>query len=190
MQDPLKKFRIAVFVSGGGSNLQALIDASEKNELRSEICLVLSSDPSAFALERAKKHRIEAVCLSDEDEILAGLERHTIDLIVLAGYLKIIGAKLLTKYKNRMINIHPSLLPRFGGMGMYGMNVHRAVFAAGETVSGATVHFVDKVVDGGERILQREVDIRDCASPEEIQEKVIVLEHQLIVDAVKLLEER
>ncbi len=118
------------------------------------------------------------------------LEAHQIDWIVLAGYLRVIGEEILIKYANRIINIHPSLLPKYGGKGMYGMNVHRAVFAAGEKTSGATVHFVNQVVDGGEIILQREMDISSCKTPEEIQQSIIVMEHQLIVEAVKRLEEK
>ena len=190
MQDPVAGKRIAVFISGGGSNLQALIDAQQSGEIRSQIKLVISSNENAFGLERARQNNIESVFCNDEKKIMELLEKNRIDWIVLAGYLRVIGEELLTQYAHRIINIHPSLLPKFGGKGMYGMNVHRAVFAAKEKKSGASVHFVNQIVDGGEILLQKEVDISSCRSPEEIQRTVLALEHPLIVEAVKLLEER
>ncbi len=190
MQDSVIGKNIAVFVSGGGSNLQALIDAQKSGAIKSQIRLVISSNENAFGLERARQNNIEAIFCNDEKKILELLEAHQIDWIVLAGYLRVIGEEILIKYANRIINIHPSLLPKYGRKGMYRMNVHRAVFAAGEKTSGATVHFVNQVVDGGEIILQREMDISSCKTPEEIQQSIIVMEHQLIVEAVKRLEEK
>lgn len=189
MSDRLRKYRVAVFVSGGGSNLQSLIDASARGDLNSRIELVLSNNPNAFGLERAKQSGIDTFVSVDEDKILSCLEKYQIDRIVLAGYLKVIGNKILDRYSNRIINIHPSLLPKFGGKGMYGIHVHEAVFAAGEKVSGATVHFVTPLVDGGEILIQEQTDISNCGSPKEIQEKVLELEHKIIVEAVKILEE-
>lgn len=189
MSDRLKGFNIAVFISGGGSNLQSLIDASREGRIDSMIKLVVSSDPKAYGLERAKNVGIDGIVCRDLKEMIALMERYQIDLIVLAGYLKVIDGELIDRYPNRIINIHPSLLPKFGGMGMYGIHVHEAVFAAGEKISGATVHFVDRIVDGGKILIQKEVDISDCSSAKEIQERVLDLEHQILVEAVKILEE-
>ncbi|MDO4710671.1 MAG: phosphoribosylglycinamide formyltransferase [Peptostreptococcaceae bacterium] len=189
MSDRLKEYKIAVLISGGGTNLQSLIDASEAGSIRSKIKLVLSSDPKAYGLERAKKSGIENFFSRDEEEMITMMDHRGIDLIVLAGYLKVIGPKLLERYPDRIINIHPSLLPKFGGMGMYGMNVHEAVFAAGEKTSGATVHFVNSVVDGGKILIQKETDISDCSTPKEIRQRVLELEHKILVEAIKIMEE-
>ncbi len=182
-------FNIAVFVSGGGTNLQSLIDAQREERFNSKIKLVVSSNPNAYAIERAERAGVDAVVCTDEQMIIEQLEKYEIELIVLAGYLKILQKDLLAKYSNRIINIHPSLLPKYGGKGMHGMHVHEAIFAAGEKISGATVHFVNEVVDGGKIILQEPIDISDCRSPKEIQEKVLTIEHQILPRAVKILEE-
>ena len=178
---------IAVFVSGGGTNLQAIIDACAANEINGEIKLVISNRKKAYGLERAKNHNIKAICLKDEDLIIQALEEHKIDLIVLAGYLAIVSEKLINLYPNRIINIHPSLIPSFCGEGFYGIHVHEAAFKRGVKVSGATVHFVSTVVDGGPIILQESIDISDCKTPEDIQLKILNnIEHKLLVKAVKL----
>lgn len=179
--------RIAVFISGGGTNLQALIDASKRQEINGEIVLVISNRMKAYGLERARLSGIEGVCLKDEDAIIEILENKKIDLIVLAGYLAIVSEKLVQLYQNRIINIHPSLIPAFCGAGYYGLHVHNAAFKRGVKVAGATVHFVSNVVDGGPIILQEAIDVTDCDSPEAMQEKVLLnVEHKLLVKAVKL----
>ena len=179
--------RIAVFVSGSGTNLQSLIDACEKKEINGEIALVISNRKKAYGLERARLANIKALWIKDEELIINELENNKIDLIVLAGYLAIVGDKLINLYKNKIINIHPSLIPSFCGPGFYGIHVHEHAFSRGVKVSGATVHFVSNVVDGGPIILQEAIDISDCKTPEEIQEKILInVEHKILVKAVKL----
>ena len=179
---------IAVFISGGGTNLQTLIDSVQNKYIdNGEIKIVISSKETAYGLERARKANIKAEFIRDEDLIIKRLEEEKIDLIVLAGYLSIVSDKLVKLYENRIINIHPALIPSFCGPGYYGLHVHRAVLKRGVKVSGATVHFVSSVVDGGPIILQEAIDISDCKTPEEIQEKVLLnVEHKLLPKAVKL----
>jgi phosphoribosylglycinamide formyltransferase-1 len=178
---------IAVFVSGGGTNLQSIIDACLENKINGQIKLVISNRKKAYGLERARLAGIKAVWTKDEDEIISLLEEEQIDLIVLAGYLAIVSEKLINLYQNKIINIHPSLIPSFCGPGYYGIHVHEEVYKRGVKVSGATVHFVSAVVDGGPIILQQAIDISDCKSPEEIQEKILNnIEHNLLVKAVQL----
>ena len=179
---------IAVFISGGGTNLQTLIDSVQNKYIdNGEIKIVISSKESAYGLERARKAKIKAEFIRDEDLIIKRLEEEKIDLIVLAGYLSIVSDRLVSLYENRIINIHPALIPSFCGPGYYGLHVHRAVLKRGVKVSGATVHFVSSVVDGGPIILQEAIDISDCKTPEEIQEKVLLnVEHKLLPKAVKL----
>ena len=182
--------RIAVFVSGGGTNLQSLIDAINEGYMDAEIALVISSKENAYGLERARNANIKAEFIKDQSIILKRLEEEKIDLIVLAGYLSIVGEELINKYKNKIINIHPSLIPSFSGPGYYGFRVHKKVYERGVKVSGATVHFVSSEVDGGPIILQRAIDISDCKSPEEIQEKILInIEHKILKEAVKLFVE-
>ena len=179
--------RIAVLVSGGGTNLQSLIDATKSGYINGEIALVVSNKENAYGLERAKNHNIKALWIKDEDEIIKTLQEEKIELIVLAGYLAIVSEKLINLYENKIINIHPSLIPSFCGPGFYGIHVHEHAFNRGVKVSGATVHFVSTVVDGGPIILQESIDISDCKTPEEIQLKILNnIEHKLLVKAVKL----
>lgn len=179
--------RIAVLVSGGGTNLQALIDAVEENKINGEIVFVASNRMKAYGLERARNANIDAVCIKDEALLLEKLAEYKVDLIVLAGYLAILSEDFISMYENRIINIHPSLIPSFCGSGMYGIHVHEAAYARGVKVSGATVHFVSSVVDGGPIILQRAIDISNCNSPEEIQTLILNnIEHDLLVEAVSL----
>lgn len=179
--------KIAVFVSGSGTNLQSIIDACQRNEINGEIALVISNRKNAYGLERARLANIKALWIKDEDLIIQELENNKIDLIVLAGYLAIVSDKLINLYENRIINIHPSLIPSFCGKGFYGIHVHEHAFKRGVKVSGATVHFVSNIVDGGPIILQEAIDISDCKSPEEIQEKILInIEHKILVKAVKL----
>lgn len=177
---------IAVCVSGGGTDLQSIIDACEAGKINGQIRLVISNRKKAYGLERARLHGIQAEWIKDEDEILKRFEEEKIDVVVLAGYLAIIGDKLIKQYKNRIINIHPSLIPSFCGPGFYGMHVHEAVFKRGVKVSGATVHFVTGEVDGGPIILQRAVDISDLETPEDIQACVLEIEHEILPEAVAL----
>ena len=179
--------RIAVFVSGGGTNLQALIDACKNNEINGEIVLVVSNRKKAYGLERARLANIKAECIKDDDLLIQRLEEEKVDLIVLAGYLAIVSEKLISKYENKIMNIHPSLIPSFCGPGFYGLHVHEHAFNRGVKVAGATVHFVSAVVDGGPIILQRAIDVSKAESPEEMQEIVLVnIEHKILKEAVKL----
>lgn len=179
--------KIAVLISGSGTNLQALIDGFKKDNINGEITLVISNRKNAYGLERAKKAGIEALFIRDEEKLINTLKEKNIELIVLAGYLAIISDNLINLYKNKIINIHPSLIPSFCGNGFYGLHVHEHAFNRGVKVSGATVHFVSNVVDGGPIILQKAIDISDCDSPEAIQEKILYnVEHKLLIEAVKL----
>jgi len=175
--------RIAVLVSGGGTNLQALIDAREKNELGGgELSLVISSKQGVGALERAQKAGIKVVTierkkytrLEDFDgAIAAALSENKIDLVVLAGFLSILGQKTLKSYENRIINVHPALIPSFCGKGFYGLRVHEEALKYGVKVTGATVHFVNEIVDGGKIILQKAVDVLPGDTPETLQQRVM-----------------
>ena len=179
--------RIAVLVSGGGTNLQALIDAVLENKIDGEIVFVASNRMKAYGLERARNAGIDAECIKDEALLISKLEEYKVDLIVLAGYLAILSSDFINKFENKIINIHPSLIPSFCGSGMYGIHVHEAAFARGVKVSGATVHFVSSVVDGGPIIMQKAIDISMCQSPEEIQQLILNnVEHKLLVEAVSL----
>lgn len=179
----LKKTKVAVFVSGGGTNLQALIDAQRMGKISSgKISLVLSSNPSAFALSRAKSAGIPTVtvsrkaCTSEyefESRIIAALDKYKIEVIVLAGFMSILSAAFTRRYENRIINVHPSLIPSFCGKGFYGLAVHEAALAYGVKVTGATVHFVNEVPDGGKIILQKAIKVRDDDTPETLQKRVM-----------------
>ena len=178
---------IAVLVSGGGTNLQALIDACNDKKINGEIKLVVSNRKSAYGLTRASNANIKNEFIKDENILIERLKEEKIDLIVLAGYLAIISEKLISQFNNRIINIHPSLIPSFCGSGCYGIHVHEKAFARGVKISGATVHFVSEIVDGGPIILQRAIDVSNCNSPEEMQKLILEkIEHELIVEAVKL----
>lgn len=186
--------RIAVFCSGGGSNLQALLDAQANGLLGGgEIALVVGSRKSAYALERARQAGVEAVFLSKkadpdsyDERMLALLEGRDIGLIVLAGFLGILGDKTLAAYGGRILNIHPALLPSFGGMGMFGHHVHEAVLAAGCKVSGATVHFVTGGVDEGPIVMQRAVAVLEGDTPDALAARVLSVEHRILPASVAL----
>ena len=178
---------IAVFVSGGGTNLQSLIDACSRGEINGEIKLVVSNRKKAYGLERARNANIKAEWIKDNDLIIKRLEEEKIDLIVLAGYLAIVPDELINLYENKIINIHPSLIPSFCGPGFYGIHVHEEAFKRGVKVAGATVHFVSNVVDGGPIILQEAIDVSKASSPSEMQEMVLLnVEHKLLPEAVRL----
>ena len=170
---------IAVLVSGGGSNLQALIDAIETGGINGRIVTVIASNPNAYAIERAKNHGIPTAVIPKknnpdfDEELLARLKQNNTDLVVTAGYLCVLGDKVLAEYKNRIINVHPALIPSFSGMGMYGLRVHQKALEAGVKLTGATVHFVSEAVDGGEIILQKAVDVLPGDTPETLQRRVM-----------------
>lgn len=178
--------RLAVFISGTGSNLKALIDAEKDNYFVSHIELIVSNK-DAKGLDYAREENIAYLISKDEDEILEELSDKKIDLIVLAGYLPKVSKKIIDKYK--IINIHPSLLPKYGGKGFYGMNVHKAVFENKEKISGVSIHYVNENLDDGDIILQRKVDISKCESAEEIAKKVLEVEHKSLKEVIKQLEE-
>lgn len=188
---------IAVFVSGGGTNLQALIDAQSRGELQNgKITFVLASNSGAYALKRAEKAGIESAVVSRKEydskeaydiAVLKELENRNIDLIVLAGFLSILGSELVEKYRNKIINIHPSLIPLFCGDGFYGLKVHEAVLASGMKVTGATAHFVNEITDGGAIILQKAVPIEQGDTPEILQYRVMrIAEWEILPKAVSL----
>lgn len=179
----MNKIRIAVLVSGGGTNLQALIDAQANGSLQSgEIALVVSNKPGAYALERAKRAGIETLTLTRtgcgsqegfETALMEALDSRKIGLIVLAGFMSILSASFTGHYENRMINIHPSLIPSFCGKGYYGLRVHEAALAYGVKVTGATVHYVNEVPDGGKILLQKAVSVEPGDTPETLQRRVM-----------------
>ena len=192
--------RLAVLVSGGGTNLQALIDQIEQKKLpKAVIEVVISSRKDAYALERAGNHGIKAIVISPKEyadseqfaqALTEALEQNNIDLIVLAGYLYILPENLVKKYKNRIINVHPSLIPAFCGEGYYGLKVHRAVLNRGVKVTGATVHFVDEGTDTGPIILQKAVEVQEGDTPESLQRRVMEeAEWMLLPEAVRLISE-
>ena len=166
--------RIAVLVSGGGTNLQALIDAQKSGIIKSgEIVLVGSNKADAYALTRAKENGIAGFVMKDEADLLAKLAEEKIDLIVLAGFLKILSEDFIRAYENRIINIHPSLIPSFCGKGAYGLKVHEMALEYGVKVTGATVHFVNEIPDGGRIIAQKAVEILEDDTPEVLQRRVM-----------------
>ena len=168
------KARIAVLVSGGGTNLQALIDAEHSGILKSgEIVLVCSSNPDAYALTRAKNNGIETHVIESEDDLLKQLALHDIDLIILAGFMTILSQEVIKRYPERIINVHPALIPSFCGKGFYGLKVHEKALEYGVKVTGATVHFVNEIPDGGKIIYQKAIDILDDDTPETLQKRVM-----------------
>lgn len=175
--------KVAVCVSGGGTNLQAIIDAVENGTItNTEIKVVISNNKNAYALERAKNHNIEGVCISPKDyesraefnkAFLEKLDSYEVDLVVLAGFLVVIPPEMIAKYRNRIINVHPSLIPSFCGTGFYGLKVHEGALERGVKVTGATVHFVDEGTDTGPIILQKAVYIENGDTAEVLQKRVM-----------------
>lgn len=190
---------IAVFASGRGSNFQAILTAIQNRTItNAQIVLVVSNRADAGALDIARVHSIPALHLdrkqfaSDEEftaAVLRTLEEHGVNFIVLAGYLKKLSSEVVRRYRNRIVNIHPALLPRFGGKGMYGIHVHEAVIQSGAKISGATVHLVDEEYDHGPIILQRAVEVSSNDTPESLAEKVLQIEHTLYPEAIRLFAE-
>ncbi len=194
----MEKLKLGVLASGGGTNLQAIIDNCEAGKINAEVKVVISNNSKSGALERARRHNIPAVHVSsitfdsfeDLDEaILSSLKEYDVDLVILAGYMKKVGPKVLEAYRNRVLNIHPGLLPKFGGIGMYGHRVHEAVLASGEKVSGPTVHVVDEVYDHGPIIAQRFVPVLEGDSPDTLAERVLKEEHQIYSEVIQLFAE-
>lgn len=202
----MSKTKIAVLVSGGGTNLQALIDAEKKGILESgEIVLVISNKKDAYALTRAQNAGIktETVLKKDffsslefEEKILSILEENGIELIILAGFMSILSSHFTSKYPKRILNVHPSLIPSFCGEGFYGLRVHEAALSYGVKVTGATVHYVNEITDGGEIILQKAVEIKEGDTPEILQKRVmeeaewILLPHAAEIVSKKIKEEK
>ena len=180
------KCKVAVFVSGGGTNLQAILDSRGRIIKNADICLVASNIMDAYALERAKKHDIETFIIEDEQRLVEKLKSLEIDFIVLAGYLRILSEDFCKLYSNRIINVHPSLIPSFCGKGFYGIKVHEKALEYGVKVSGATVHFVNEIPDGGKIIDQRAVRVHEGDTAEDLQKRVMAeAEHIILPQAVE-----
>lgn len=177
---------IGVLISGGGTNLQAVIDGTESGEIKGQVKVVISSKQDAYGLERAKNHNIKAICETDEDKIIEILKENKIDLVVLAGYLKIISPKLVNEFRNKMINIHPSLIPSFCGAGFYGEKVHQGVIDYGVKVTGATVHFVDEGADTGPIIMQDVVKVNQDDDAKTLAKRVLEVEHRILKESISL----
>jgi formyltetrahydrofolate-dependent phosphoribosylglycinamide formyltransferase len=189
--------KLAVFVSGRGSNLKSIVEKIEKGEVNARVLAVVSNKIDCPALEFSKEKSFQTFVVSSLDdenklsypELLKKFLELEIDLIVLAGFLKKIPDDFVEAFENRIINIHPALLPSFGGKGMYGMNVHNAVFNSSAKVSGATVHFVNKVYDEGKIIAQKSIQINDVINAEEISHRVLKIEHELLPEVIQLFAE-
>ena len=188
------KARIAVLVSGGGTNLQALLDAQNAGKLRSgEIVFVVSNNPDAYAIQRARRAGVESMVISGseltfESALLSTLARHEIDIIVLAGFMRILSENVIRQYEGRIVNVHPSLIPSFCGEGFYGLKVHEQALARGVKVTGATVHIVNEIPDGGPILLQKAVEVQPGDTPEVLQKRVMEqAEWVLLPRAVEML---
>jgi phosphoribosylglycinamide formyltransferase 1 len=189
----MKKIRLAVLISGSGSNLQALIDACGQPDFPARIAVVVSNKADAYGLERAKKAGIPTALLdkgAPEANLDAALKNHPADLICLAGFMRILTPAFVNQWAGRMVNIHPSLLPKHGGVGMYGERVHQSVLDSGDTESGATVHYVIPDVDRGEIILQRRVPVLPGDTPETLAARVLEQEHIAYPEAVRIIAQK
>ena len=190
--------RVGVLVSGGGTNLQAIFDAIDCGAVtNAEVVAVISNNPEAYALERAKNRRVQAECVSPKDfedreqfnrALIERVDSYDLDLIVLAGFLVKIPAEMIAKYRNRIINIHPSLIPSFCGVGYYGLKVHEAALKRGVKLTGATVHFVDEGMDSGPIILQKAVEVKKGDTPEILQRRVMEeAEWKILPEAINMI---
>ncbi len=188
--------KFAVLASGGGTDFQSLIDAVADGRINAEICCLIASRPDIYAIERAKQAEIPVAVVQKkafgdavafDEAILATLRRHGADFAALAGYLSIVGSKTISAYRNKIINIHPALIPSFCGMGMYGHHVHEAVIAYGTKISGATVHFVDEGADTGPIIMQEAVPVLESDTPDTLAARVLQIEHVILPKAVGLM---
>ena len=182
-----EKTRTVVLVSGGGTNLQALIDQQAAGGLpQVELVKVISSREDAFALKRAARAGIPTAVAPEQEQVLQELTASRAEMIVLAGYMKVLSPQIVARYRNRIINIHPSLIPKYCGKGFYGIRVHRAVLAGGEKESGATVHYVDEGVDTGEILLQEKVPVLPEDTPEELAARVLQTEHRILAEGLNM----
>jgi phosphoribosylglycinamide formyltransferase-1 len=194
----MKKLNLVVLASGGGTNLQAIINNIEAGKLNAQIKAVISNNSKAGALERARNHNIPAIHLNHkqfatpeefDEKLLSILKENETDFLVLAGYMKMLSPTVVRTYKNRILNIHPALLPSCGGSGMYGIHVHEAVIKAGVKVTGVTVHVVDEIYDHGAIVMQKTVPVLDDDTPESLAERVLKVEHQTYSEALQLFAE-
>jgi phosphoribosylglycinamide formyltransferase-1 len=190
---------LCVFASGRGSNLQAILKARQKNKIKSEVKLIISNNSTAYALQTAIQNNIPGLHISlkqfkNEKEytskLLDILKKYNIELIILAGYMKLIPAEIIKKFKNRIINIHPALIPAFSGHGLYGIRVHEAAIEYGVKFSGVTVHLVDEIYDNGPIVLQKPVKVIDSDDAETLQKRILKYEHKILPDAIKLFESK
>ena len=177
---------IGILISGGGTNLQAIIDETKSGGINGTVKLVISNKENAYGLERARLSKIKAVYETDEDKIIELLKENNIDLIVLAGYLKIITPKFVDEFRNKIINIHPSLIPSFCGKGYYGEKVHQGVIDYGAKVTGATVHFVDEGADTGAIIMQETVNVEQDDDAKSLAKRVLEVEHRILKESIRL----
>ena len=177
---------IGVLISGGGTHLQAIIDETKSGGINGTVKLVISNKENAYGLERARLSKIKAVYETDEDKIIELLKENNIDLIVLAGYLKIITPKFVDEFRNKIINIHPSLIPSFCGKGYYGEKVHQGVIDYGAKVTGATVHFVDEGADTGAIIMQEAVNVEQDDDAKSLAKRVLEVEHRILKESIRL----
>lgn len=178
--------KIGVLISGGGTNLQAVIDGCENKSINGEVRVVISNKENAYGLERARNHNIKAICEKDEDKIIEVLKANEIELVILAGYLKIVSPKLVNEYRNKIINIHPSLIPAFCGKGYYGKKVHQGVIDYGAKVTGATVHFVDEGADTGPIIMQKTVEVKQDDDIKKLAKRVLEVEHEILTKSISM----
>jgi len=190
----MPQVKIGVLVSGSGTNLQSIIDNIDACKINGKIEVVISNKENAFGLERARQHNIDAVFVNQkeyvnfelfDEAIIKELKSRNVELVILAGYLKILTAKFIETYKNKIINIHPSLIPSFCGKGYYGIKVHEAVINYGVRISGATVHFVDENADTGPIILQQAINVEFEDDAVTLQKKILKIEHEILPEAVK-----
>ena len=178
--------KIGVLISGGGTNLQAVIDGCENKSINGEVRVVISNKENAYGLERARNHNIKAICEKDENKIIEVLKANEIELVILAGYLKIVSPKLVNEYRNKIINIHPSLIPAFCGKGYYGEKVHQGVIDYGAKVTGATVHFVDEGADTGPIIMQKTVEVKQDDEIKKLAKRVLEVEHEILTKSISM----
>lgn len=184
---------IAVLVSGGGTNLQAIIDAAESKSINGRVALIISNRKNSYALERGKSQGIESIYIRGDNisveefdkKVIEELKKRDIDLVVLAGFLKILGKDFINEYKNKIINIHPSLIPSFCGEGFYGLKVHECALEYGAKISGATTHFVSEIPDDGPIIMQKSLEINEEETPESLQARVLEIEHEILIETIR-----
>lgn len=178
--------KIGVLISGGGTNLQAIIDGCENKSINGQVKVVISNKEDAYGLERARNHKITAICEKDENKIIEILKENEVELVILAGYLKIVSPKLVNEYRNKIINIHPSLIPAFCGKGYYGEKVHQGVIDYGAKVTGATVHFVDEGADTGPIIMQKTVEVKQDDDAKKLAKRVLEVEHEILTKSISM----